>query len=84
MLRSWVPMMTESAAVARGSDIVVMRIPLSLVPRLCRRLAKLADRHNDAQPFIGAFVIPFVAHLLHHLARLRYGLLTIKLDEEMR
>jgi hypothetical protein len=31
--------------------------PLELVPGVCRRLTEFADRHNDAQPFIGAAVI---------------------------
>jgi hypothetical protein len=53
-------------------------------PRVGRRLAKLANRHDNAQPFIGAFVITLPAHLLHHLARFRCGLLAVKLDEEMR
>jgi hypothetical protein len=54
------------------------------MPRFCRRLSELTDRHDNAQPGVSATVIALAAHLLHHLARPRYGLLTIKLDEEMR
>src|SRR5262249_52283530 len=53
------------------------------VPRLCRRLSKLADRHDDAQPRVGALVIASAAHLLHHLARFRGRLIAMKLDEQM-
>src|SRR5262249_49026874 len=55
----------------------------SSVPRLCRRFPKLADRHNDAQPGIGAIVVALAAHLLHHLARIRGRFVAMKLDEQM-
>ena len=54
------------------------------VPRLCGRFPEFADRHDDAQPLVRALVVALAAHLLHHRARLRYRLFTVKLDEEMR
>jgi len=43
------------------------------LPHYRASVAELADRHDDAPPFIGAVAIAHAAHLLHHLARLRCG-----------
>jgi hypothetical protein len=55
----------------------------SLNAALRRRLAKLADRHDDAQPSIGAIIVPLAPRFLHILARLCGRLIAVKLDEEL-
>ena len=53
------------------------------MPRLCRPLAQLADRHDDPQPRIGALVVALAAHLLYDLNRSRGGAATTKLHDAM-
>ena len=51
------------------SELFVRLDPL--VPPLSRQLPELANRNDDAQPFVGAVVVALAPHPLHHLARLR-------------
>jgi len=58
-------------------------LDISLMLAVGRRRSQRADRDDDPQPCVGAFLIAPLAHRLDHLSCCRHGVVAILCDQEM-